>query len=196
MFMLFFVWLVLDTAHRESLLAKPLHMAGILACMGGCAYALAHMRKSDASLAALTAILPVAILLAGADIMAKILLTPPQGTPDIAHIAGGAIGWMLTTGLVASLASGLVLVVQKQPLSVSKPVFLKSVLFGVILLYSITVLLASITLAPNPGYVAAITMLSAVWLSLFAHLKGREQTNLTADITLIASALALTLLTH
>lgn len=198
MFMVFFAWLAIDTAQRNALFAAPLTLVGILACLAACAWAISHLRRSDASVAALKAILPVAALLALADVVAKLLLNTPHdtSTPELALIAGGAVGWMLATGAVAALTSAVLLKRHRQPLGAPLQGMLQGFIFGMMLLGAITILLMALALAPNPGYVGAITMLSAVWLAIWAYFKKGERTNLRASLTLIASAFALTLLTH
>ena len=195
--LVFAAWLALDGAQRAGLLAEPAVLAGVVLCLAGSALALNTLRRSDASWPALRAVVPVAVLLGVADIVAKILLDQPGS--DVRAMAGGAVGWMLVTGLVAAGFSYIVMVraPHKKRVKVGMPMadIVKAGLFGLLLLGGITVLLTALALAPNPGYVGAITMLSAVWLSIWGYVRNGERTSLLAGIVLVLSALVLALLT-
>lgn len=195
MILVFAVWLMLDGTQRAALWAEPFVMAGVVLCLFASALALNNVRRSDASLTALKAIIPVAVLLAMADIVAKLLLDKPDSV--LATMAGGAVGWMLVTGLVAAIISYAAMRRGKNKVAVGMPVkdMVKAAGFGLLLLVGITVLLTALALAPNPGYVGAITMLSAVWLSIWGYVRHKERTSLMAGIVLVLSALVLALLT-
>jgi hypothetical protein len=56
-------------------------------------------------------------------------------------------------------------------------------------------LLVTIALAPNPGYVAAITMLSALWLAIYARVTKGEYNNWWSGLALLAGAIAVAVAT-
>jgi hypothetical protein len=68
--------------------------------------------------------------------------------------------------------------------------------FGALLLTGLTLLLVVLALAPNPGYVAAITMLSAVWLALWARWMRGERNNLWAGLALVVGAMCVGVAGH
>jgi hypothetical protein len=158
----------------------PLLMGGFALCGG----ALAHLRNSDASWRALGAIVPVAILFTLGDIVAKLTLPPASGS--LLAISGSAVAFLFTTTTVGALG-GILLQGWRAP---TGPELIRSALFGVLLMAAITLLLVTLALAPNPGYVAAVTMLSALWLALYARFTRGAQENLWAGLGLLLGAVA------
>jgi hypothetical protein len=56
---------------------------------------------------------------------------------------------------------------------------------GLIHLSGLSLLLLALSLAPNPGYVGSITVLSAMWLAIYAHIFHAEKNNLWAGLLLV-----------
>lgn len=190
MLLAFMLWAMLDPLSLLPLWLEPWRLPLLLGGFSLCAGALAFLRTSDSSLAALTAIVPVALLFALGDVVAKATLPPPSGSVEA--IAGSAVAFLFTTSTVGALG-GLLLQGWRTP---NWAELTKSALFGVLLLGSLTLLLITLALAPNPGYVAAVTMLSALWLALHARVRYGAQENLWAGLGLLLGALAVGLGGH
>jgi len=182
MYLAFFFWGIFAGAWPDN----TLHWLVVMVCFGVSAWALTHIRRTDASWRAVQAVAPVALLFALGDVVAKAVVPAPTGDGGLAAIAGAVTAYLLVTNVVSALlglARGKV-VLDGRALGVATA-------FGAYLYLSITVLLVTIALAPNPGYVGAITLLSTVWLALWAYLRGREKSNLWACLALAGSAMIL-----
>jgi hypothetical protein len=187
MLLAFTFWALLHPLSLLPLWLEPWRLPLLLGGFALCGGALAMLRTSDVSWAALGAITPVAIFFALGDVVAKAALPPPSGAP--AALVGSAVAFLLTTSTVGALG-GLLLQGWQTP---TLPQLAKSTAFGVLLLASLALLLVTLALAPNPGYVAAITMLSALWLALYARLRHGAQENLWAGLGLLLGALGVAL---
>lgn len=184
MLLAFTLWAILNPLSLLPLWLEPWRLPLLLGGFALCGGALAMLRTSDVSWAALGAILPVALLFALGDIVAKTALPPPTGS--LAVLAGSAVAFLTTTSTVGAVG-GLLLQSWQTPTLAQLG---KSMLFGLVLLASLTLLLVTLALAPNPGYVAAITMLSACWLALYARFTKGAQENLWAGLGLLLGAIA------
>lgn len=187
MLICFGLWTAIDPASLTPLLASPLKMALLMAGFCLCGAALLFLRRADASWTALMAVLPVALLLSLGDVVAKEALGPVTATSGWLAVIGRTVAFLTVTttvGTVGGLATGGI-----HGFQVTLSDILKSALFGVILLSGLSVLLLTLAIAPNPGYVAAITMLSALWLALWARFKHGERNNLYAGLALLLGAI-------
>jgi hypothetical protein len=178
------LWAVFDPLSLLPLFMQPWRLPLLMGGLALCAGALMFLRQSDTSLKALVAVFPVAVLFAVGDVVAKQALPAPDAVLGLAQVAGSAVAFLFTTVTVGSLGGVLL---YGWPRMTPSAVF-KSALFGVILLLSLTLLLVTLALAPNPGYVAAITMLSALWLAIWSRLQGAQE-NLWAGLGLLLGAL-------
>lgn len=165
-------------------------MLAVLACFAASAWALGHIRRTDASWRAIRAVVPVAILFALGDVVAKEVLPTPGG--GLVEIGGAVSAYLLASNIgaaVVGLGGGRALLpVLSDPRALGVAAG-----FGAFLYLCIMVLLVTISLAPNPGYVGAITMLSAVWLALWARWRQGEANNFWACMLLVASAIGVAL---
>lgn len=179
------LWAVFDPLSLLPLFLQPWRLPLLLGGLALCAGALLFLRQSNTSLNALGAVLPVAILFAVGDVVAKHALPAPEVAPSLAAVAGSAVAFLFTTVTVGSVGG---IIMYGWP-RMNAAEALKSALFGVILLLSLTLLLVTLALAPNPGYVAAVTMLSALWLALIGRFIHGENDNLWAGLGLLLGAL-------
>ncbi|HEX2859900.1 MAG TPA: hypothetical protein VHP58_06875 [Alphaproteobacteria bacterium] len=143
--------------------------------------AFGNIRKNDLSATAFKALLPVAAGLAAADVLAKLCL-PVGNETTLPEIFGRAVA-VLTVAALSSAA----LVVWRQG-KVHWPdgrQTLWGIGLGALHLGGLSVLLAALALAPNPGYVGSITILGAVWLAVYAHFFHHEKNNLWAGLVLV-----------
>lgn len=140
-----------------------------------------NLRRNDVSLTALKALLPVAALLAVADVLAKLCL-PVGNETTLPEILGRAVA-VLT---VAALSSAAIVLWRQGKLA--RPTATQALWgagLGLLHLGGLSVLLLALALAPNPGFVGSITILSAVWLAVYAHFAHHEKNNLWAGLLLV-----------
>jgi hypothetical protein len=179
------LWAAIDPLSLMPLMLEPWRLPLLMGGLALCAGALMFLRQSDASFKALIAVFPVAGLFALGDVVAKgALPDPTMGASGLAPVAGSAVAFLLTTVSVGSIGA-VALHGWQTP---KWPELWRSALFGAVLLASLTLLLVTLALAPNPGYVAAITMLSALWLAILARLRGAQE-NMWAGLGLLLGAI-------
>jgi hypothetical protein len=196
MLLAFVGWAILVPTTLWPLVTEVWRLPLLLVGFGVCSGAMLFIRRSDASWAGLLAVVPVAVLFALGDVVAKLALPPVQG--GLLAVAGSAVAFLTvttTTGAVVSL--WLKEGDEAAPLTWPgwRTVRL-SAAFGALLLTGLTLLLVVLALAPNPGYVAAITMLSAVWLAVWARWRRGERNNLWAGLALIFGAMCVGVAGH
>lgn len=179
----FVLWGAVDPASVTVLAAYPWRGVLVAAGFAACVYAFTHLRRNDASKAAILAIVPVAVLLSIGDVVAKYALEVPSG--DIWQVVGNATAFLAMTNTIGCVV-GLMMTRRFRP--TGREVLLSAV-FGVILMVGLSVFLLSLALAPNPGYVGAITMLSALWLAIHGYFAHHERTNWWGGVLLLAGAI-------
>lgn len=179
----FVLWGLLDPASVTVLAAVPWRGLLVVTGFAACVYAFTHLRRHETSKAALLAVVPVAVLLAIGDVVAKYALAAPGG--DLWAVVGSATAFLAMTNSIGC-AVGLAMTGRFVP---TRRDVLLSALFGVILMMGLSVLLLALALAPNPGYVGAITMLSALWLAIHGYFEHNETTNWWGGVLLLAGAI-------
>ncbi len=186
MLMGFVIWALLDPSSLQGLLVEPwrgvLVMTGFVLCTG----ALFGMRRQDASWVAIVAVIPVAALLAIGDVVAKMSLNSTAVT--IPEVIGSAAAFLTVTTTVGSVTS---LVMSKSWRGFARPSRREMILsagFGALLVASLSLFLVTLALAPNPGYVGAITMLSTLWLAIHGYYYHGERTSIWGGLALLAGA--------
>jgi hypothetical protein len=185
MLMGFTLWALFQPSSLLPILT-PLKITGIAGGFLLCTYAMLAMRHEHASRAALIAIIPVAALLALADVVSKEALNTTATT--LAEIIGSATAFVTVTTTVGSLAGFIMGGLHKFGKPTSREVLL-SAAFGALLMLGISLLLVTLALSPNPGYVGAITMLSSLWLAIHGYFHHKERTNWWAGLALLAGAI-------
>lgn len=190
MLLAFVGWAILAPTSLWPLVTEVWRLPLLLVGFGVCSGAMVFIRRSDASWAGLLAVVPVAVLFALGDVVAKLALPPVQG--GLLAVAGSAVAFLTVTTTTGAVAS-LWLKEGDEAAPLTWPGWRTVRLaagFGALLLTGLTLLLVVLALAPNPGYVAAITMLSAVWLAVWASWQRGERNNLWAGLVLVVGAMA------
>lgn len=187
----FVLWALLEPESLLPLLLQPWRVGVLALGFSLCGGALMFLRRADAGWAALVAVVPVAVLFALVDVVAKAELGPVTAQHGLLPVLGSTVAFLTVTNTVGALG-GLVLGKPWKP--TGREVLLAG-LFGVILLAGLSVLLVTLALAPNPGYVAAITMLSALWLAVLGYVRRKEHNNWWAGLALVAGAMAVAVAT-
>lgn len=185
----FVLWGALDPASVTMLAGvwwKPLLVLGGFALCSG---ALFSLRKQDASWAGLVAVMPVAGILAFGDVVAKYALN--SNASGVAAVVGSAVAFLAVTNTVGSVVGALLVWrAHKRFAMPDARELLLSVAFGAILVAGLSVLLVALAVAPNPGYVGAVTMLSALWLAIHGYYYHGERANWWGGVALLGGAIA------
>ncbi len=179
----FALWGLIEPSSVTVLAAVPWRGLLVVAGFAACIYAFTHLRRNDASKAAILAVVPVAVLLAIGDVVAKYALEAPSG--DVWRVVGSATAFLAMTNSIGCVVG---LMMTKRFVPTPRDMVL-SALFGVILMVGLSIFLLSLALAPNPGYVGAITMLSALWLAIHGYYAHGERTNWWGGVLLLAGAI-------
>lgn len=187
----FALWALLAPETLLPLLLEPWRIGALVLGFGLCGGALMFLRRADASWMALVAVLPVAMLFALSDVVAKAALGEVTAQQGLLPVMGRTVAFLTMTSTVGAVG-GLIL---GKPWKPTLREVLLAALFGVVLLSGLSLLLVTLALAPNPGYVAAITMLSALWLALMGYVVRREHNNWWAGVALLAGAVAVAVAT-
>lgn len=190
MMLAFVMWGMIDPDSLSPLLREPWKMVVVLGCFGVAAWGMNHIRRNDWSLKALVAVVPSAVIFASADVIEKYVLPSAHATP---HEVVGASMAMLAMIFGVGVFPALVWL-GGWPVWNTRTV-VASAGFGFILMVGITLLLVTFVVAPNPGYVAAVTCLSTVWLSVYGRYVHGEQNNVVAVLMLAAAAVGVVLVT-
>ena len=160
----------------------------VVAGFGLCSGALFSLRKQDASWAGLVAVMPVAVLLALGDVVAKYALN--SSADGMAAIVGSAAAFVTVTSTMGTLVGLVIVGVRHRTFAMpTRREMVLSAAFGAILLASLTVLLVTLAIAPNPGYVGAVTMLSALWLAIHGYFYHGERANWWGGVVLLGGAI-------
>ncbi len=196
MLLAFVGWAILVPTSLWPLVSEVWRVPLLLVGFGLCSGAMLFIRRNDASWAGLLAILPAATLFAIADVVTKLTLPPLQG--GLLAVAGSAVAFLTvttTTGAVASLwlKEGDVAAPLTWP---GWRTVRLAAGFGVLVLTGLTLLLVVLALAPNPGYVTAVSMLSVVFLAVWARWMRGERNNLWAGLALVVGAMAVGVAGH
>lgn len=188
MMWVFVLWLLVSPASALPLLEAPWKLLVVLACFAMAAYGIGHIRRNDVSLRALLAVLPVALIFGMEDVVEKYVLpAPPASLTETL----GATTAMLSVMLLVAVPFAAI---WRGGLPRWNPHHaLIGAGFGMLLMVGIAVLLLAFVLAPNPGYVGAITALSTVWLALWARWREGEHNSLPAVLMLVAAAIGIAL---
>lgn len=181
----FVLWGLLEPQSVAFLTEVPWRGVLVAAGFGLCCASLYSLRRQDAGRTALLAIAPVAALLALGDVVAKYALN--STAVDLWGVVGSATAFLFVTTTVGSLV-GVVAMKGKFAKPTLREVML-SAAFGVILMASLSLFLVTLAIAPNPGYVGAITMLSALWLAVHGYLYHKERANLWGGVVLLLGAI-------
>ncbi|MFZ2587937.1 MAG: hypothetical protein WAZ18_07470 [Alphaproteobacteria bacterium] len=184
MLLAFALWCVVEPASLTPLVETPWKGCAVLACFGLAGWGMNHIRRNDLSLKALLAVLPTALIFAGADVIEKYVL--PAAHTDSSIIVGASMAMLTVIFTVGALPAMVWLGGLPR---YNRRTALLGAGFGVILMGGISLLLVTFVLAPNPGYVAAITCLSTVWLALWGRFYHNERSNPVALVMLVAAAI-------
>ncbi len=194
--MVFFAWLIIDPATAHALFAHPWLMTGVLVCLAGCTAGAFLIRRNDTGKAAILMVLPASFLLGACDIFA----TLGMGEGLLASGTAAVVVYVFILNFIAMLFAAWWLRNEKPGRAEIRIPVTLYLFAGGALAVAFVILVGSITLAfamsPNPGYVAAMMMLSVVWLVIYHRIRRiPDESDAFATMLLLASAVGLLLLT-
>lgn len=185
----FAVWGAIDPASVTAVAGVWWRLLLVLAGFALCSGALFSLRKQDASWAGLMAVVPVAVLLALGDVVAKYALN--TSADGVAAVVGSAVAFVTVTTTMGTVVGLILIGIKHRTFAMpTRRELVLSAAFGAILLSSLSVLLMALAIAPNPGYVGAVTMLSALWLAIHGYVYHGERSNWWSGVALLAGAVA------
>ncbi|MFZ2620743.1 MAG: hypothetical protein WAX89_07720 [Alphaproteobacteria bacterium] len=190
-FMVFAAWLAIDAAARASVLNNLPLLAGVLLCFFAIFMSMLSFRRNDAQWRALMAVAPVAALYSFDDICLKFAFA---SQPDV---WGASAMMLLINCVVGGVLAAVWLVWQQQRMAhifTWPNVYGTATQTGLVFLAAGTFYLA-IAGAPNPAYVSAIGVLSAVWLAIYYKLSRGDDASVFASTLMLGSAMVLAILT-
>lgn len=190
----FVLWGLLHPGHFSDLAAKPLAYLIPLALLG-VVVSLLFMRRSPLGRVALVALIPAYFIGGAIDVLNKSAMLAGSGHGFGAYLAYGSL-----TALVSGLVNLFWAEKDAHPLTAAE-VFGPHVLKGGSLIVTcacIFLLLktSSLVTAPNPAFLAALALLSPVWVILWNRVRHiPDDSNLLAGLGCVLSAFLLVLAT-
>jgi len=188
----FITWLIIQPTEFLSLLDKPLIFFGILICLFASIGFSFRMRRCDVSFSALKAMIPLIIIAASINIVAKIGI-------DNAPSINGIIAWVFIQSLCLIALSPFMKRKkdkneEQQTLNKQK-LILSAIGLSILLNIFIILRLYGFILTSNPAYVTAVMLTAPFWIMLFYRFVGhKEEADIKSGIGIVISAITLSLL--
>jgi hypothetical protein len=159
----FLIWIAIIPA-SYSFYAHHLPMtACVIAAFIIAAIGAALIRPQDFSLSTFSVVAPVGITYAVAGVVTKLVIPAQDVLPSV-------LTYVFFNFVLMSVVIGLIMLLRREvtPALFAQKVLKAGTLSGAFTALSLTTFVASVVLAPNPGYVSLLAMLLPVWL-LFLH---------------------------
>ncbi|HBH26457.1 MAG TPA: hypothetical protein DDX54_03540 [Rhodospirillaceae bacterium] len=183
--MTFMIWAAIDWPHTAALLAEPARALGILGSLTAAAVCAAVMNRCPATRTVAVALLPAL----GATVAQAILLKLALTTVAPA-LSSAALYALVTSAVEAALCAALM--ARRGRRIALRPYLPAAAVMGATSAGTITLRFGAFVGAPNPGYIYAIALLSAVWLWAWHALRGiPDGRSPWAGLGLVASAAVL-----
>jgi hypothetical protein len=193
----FFLWLPVHPETFTLYLAHPLNTLGITIALGLCVFFAMRMNRSPVSKSAFMTMLPALLGYAAANVINKQAMHYGLATQ---HLAGAVYGYMFVQSAIAVPLVGVYCLWQhkKQPplLQNARPLIVAALLLALFWFCHMIYKNYAMAFTPNPAYMAALGLLSPVFISAFYFLTGhREKTDVASGFGIVFSALLLAALT-
>ncbi|MFZ2620741.1 MAG: hypothetical protein WAX89_07710 [Alphaproteobacteria bacterium] len=190
-FVMFFLWLAIDTAYRHALFSHPWQLVAIVALLAIGALAVLAMSKNALGWDAFIMSIPVSLLFAVGDTAAKLVIDVQWLFQHIALYMFFSFGTTVVLEGLRLWHSPMAWAEWKNPqvLKVSSlAAALNTLAFGFGL--------GGYVLAPNPAYSSAITLVVPSFLMLYHRIIGvKDDASPMAGLVLVLAALGLVLVT-
>lgn len=161
------VWILVMPAALEIHAHNIMLSVGVLVALALTTFGMCRIRESDVSWQTFLVVAPVGVTYAVSGIATKIVM------PETAIIPV-ALTYCFVGFTTMALVLGVVLWAKKKaaPVMLSKPALKAGLLTGAFSVVGSFCFVASVAMAPNPGYVSIMAMLLPVWLMLFHKAMG------------------------
>ena len=182
---IFIAWFILSAQTRSDLLHHPFTLLGIIILLIIGSYGIFALRRSDANLSAIPALIPPAGLFMVCDVIGKSVLEP-----DLVIAYTGLL-------LVIQNAFSLILLMfcKRKAFILQPRTWLAGFFAGIIWIGLVLTAVSCLEAAPNPAYLGVFSLLSIVWIFAYNRLKGlAPRTNWWAVLLILASAVGIALL--
>ena len=181
------IWIAVMPAAFDHYSENMIMTAFVIAAFIIGTLAMCKVRPQDISLSTFSVVAPVGITYAVAGVVTKLVM--PETDIFLTAVTFAFVNYAIT-----AFAIGLVLGVKKKPLGKLSDGKLMNagVVAGGFSVIAYTTFVASVALAPNPGYVSLLAMLLPVWMILFHKMVGeKDKSNRMAAFFIAVAALLL-----
>ena len=186
----FMLWACIDQNARDHLFARPLITIGVVACLATMVLALAQFRKNDVSWSSFQAVLPIVVVYAMADLLARLSIAP-----DVLHER--LVVFLFVVALTSASVSLLIWPWRPNPQIpfISKPLIRHSVRAALTSMANQVCFFIALVTGPSPAYVSLIGLLAPVWLLVYHRVAGvKDDANPMAGTMLVLVAIILMVL--
>lgn len=187
----FVIWLAIDEAYRQGLVAEPVKAFLLALCFTSSMLAMNFMRRSDMGLLTLLLIVPDALLYALYDVLAKYVL-------EINFDLNALLAFALLCNIfMAVLMQGMVLWPAQRGVKVRPSGHQLSQAAKLAVLSAICWVLMplSLVLAENPAYPGMVMMLAPVWLTVYYRwARVKDEAHPWAGFVMVLAALGVAFL--
>ena len=183
------IWVLVMPAALELHLQNIMLSLGVVVALGLSTFGMARIRQSDVSWSTFLIVAPVGATYAISGIATKIVM------PET-HIIPAVLAYSLVGFATMTLVLGAVLLIKKKA---SREMVTKHALRGGLLTGAFSVVgslcfVASVAMAPNPGYVSIMAMMLPVWLMMFHKAMGVEDRAAKAPAMILVCGVILLLM--
>lgn len=182
------VWILVMPAALELHAQNLLLSLGVAAALALTTYGMARIRRSDLTWPTFLVVAPVGVTYAVSGIATKIVMPETAIIPTV--LTYSFVGFTTMT-----LVLGAVLLGKKKAgrAMLSKHALRGGLLTGAFSVVGSLCFVASVAMAPNPGYVSIMAMMLPVWLLLFHKAMGAEDQAAKGPAALLACGVVLLL---
>lgn len=163
------IWVLVMPAAMELHLQNIMLSLGVIAALGLSTFGMARIRQSDVSWSTFLIVAPVGATYAISGIATKIVMPETNIIPAV-------LTYSLVSFATMTLVLGVVLLAKKKASRemVGRHALRGGALTGAFSVVGSLCFVASVAMAPNPGYVSIMAMMLPVWLMIFHKAMGVE----------------------
>ncbi len=181
------IWVLVMPAALELHTNNLILSAGVALAFALATFGMVRIRESDVSWATFLIVAPVGVTYAVSGIATKIVMPEVMIIPTV-------LTYSFVCFFTMTLALGFVLLIKKKASAaiLEKRTLRAGLLTGVFSLVGSLSFVASVAMAPNPGYTSMMAMLLPVWLMLFHKaMRVEDRAQPLAASMLVAGAIIL-----
>ncbi len=189
----FIIWIIISSRIRTDYAAHPLHALAIFGALGICGAGVFLMQQAVVDARLFRDVMPIVILRGITDVLNKTAMNHSAEIfpANIAIYVWWAAAWLtLTTLFLNWRATGKIM-----PDNPFRRIYIKpAIVISSIMLLIMACKTTAMNFAPNPAYVTATALLSALWVTLYHRLRREpDPSNLWAGALIVAGTFGLVL---